>query len=110
MYILTLSQLRATKAVLSEYEQRTEKTMEELALLQIQMEENTESNQEQIARLRSQLKETEDELFALHHAKQARDELHGSIQMQLPQSSPCRRDESFQSGKEYLEERRSSIT
>lgn len=44
--------------MLSEYEQRVEKTMEELALLQLELEENKESNQEQIARLKGQLKET----------------------------------------------------
>ena len=52
--------------MLSEYEQRVEKTMEELALLQLELEENKESNQEQVARLKSQLKETEDELMVLH--------------------------------------------
>jgi FtsZ-binding cell division protein ZapB len=31
--------------MLSEYEQRVEKTMEELALLQLELEENKESNQ-----------------------------------------------------------------
>jgi FtsZ-binding cell division protein ZapB len=52
--------------MLSDYEQRVEKTMEELALLQLELEESKESNQEQVARLRGQLKETEDELMVLH--------------------------------------------
>lgn len=52
--------------MLSEYEQRVEKTMEELALLQLELEENKESNQEQVARLKNQLKETEDELMVLN--------------------------------------------
>lgn len=43
--------------------------MEELAVLQIQLEETNETNQEQVARLKTQLKETEEELFAFHHAK-----------------------------------------
>jgi FtsZ-binding cell division protein ZapB len=42
--------------MLNEYEQRVEKTMEELALLQIELEESKESNQEQVARLKGQLK------------------------------------------------------
>lgn len=61
--------MRSTKSMLTEYESRTEKTMEELAVLQIQLEETKSNNQEQISVMLSQLKETEDELFALHHVR-----------------------------------------
>ena len=54
-----LRQLRATQATLGEYESRTERTMEELAIAQLQIEETTESNKETVARLRGQLKEAE---------------------------------------------------
>lgn len=57
---------RASKMMLSEYEHRVEKTMEELAMLQTELEEKTSTSEEQIARLRNQLKETEEELYVVH--------------------------------------------
>jgi len=50
------SENRASKMMLSEYEHRVEKTMEELAMLQTELEEKTSTSEEQIARLRNQLK------------------------------------------------------
>ena len=59
-------EIRAERSMLSEYEVRVEKTMEELALLQTELEENKSASQEQMGRLRNQLKETEEELYVVH--------------------------------------------
>ena len=68
-----MRKLRASQATLTEYESRTEHTMEELAMMQIQMEETTENNKETVARLRGQLKEAEEELFALQRIRERKE-------------------------------------
>lgn len=60
--------------MLEEYECRTERTMEELALVKFEVEETNESNKELVARLRNQLKETEEELYAMHQIKEKKEE------------------------------------
>ena len=49
--------------MLEEYERRVEKTMEELAFVQMELEESKENNQEQVIKLKTQLRETEEELY-----------------------------------------------